>query len=141
LWQLAAEGRLTPQVIIKAFQEARGELQDKFAKTIPTIGQSFQILSDQVSRFFGELGRNSGITDGFSNIIILIANNLKLLSDALVTVAVAYLLRFVPAIYAGTIAMWGQVGAFLALTAEVRTFSAALTLAQAATVGWVGVLG
>ena len=44
LRELGKEGEITAEVILDAFKAARGELEDKFAKTVPTIGQAFTVL-------------------------------------------------------------------------------------------------
>lgn len=140
LRQLAAQGVVTPQVIIDSFREARTELADRFAKTMPTISQAFQRLHDQVLVTFGAFATGEGILNGVAQSIIYLADNLKTLTDIVLTLSIAYALRFVPAIIASTQAAIANTGAFIALAAGVRTWGAAVTLAQAATYGWTGAL-
>lgn len=77
---LGSEGALTAEVILKAFKEARGELSDRFKEAIPTVGQAFEVLRNNLIRFIGELDKSIGATSSFAQAILLAAENL----DALV---------------------------------------------------------
>lgn len=138
---LAAQGKLTPRVIIDAFEEAEGYLSDEFAKTVPTLGQSFQILQDQLLKFIGEVNRSSGAGETLAKSIIFLANNMDTLLDIVVTLSIAWALRFVPALIASTTAALSGVGAFFSLAVGVTSLAQAQALAAAATVGWAGALG
>lgn len=54
LRQLGKEGKITGRVILKAFKEAREELDERFGKTIPTIAEGFVLLGNSLSRLVGE---------------------------------------------------------------------------------------
>jgi tape measure domain-containing protein len=80
---LGKAGRITSNQIIAAFRDAREEIEKRFAKTVPTIAQSFTILKNQILVTFGQLDTSLGISRGFNKIIITIAQNLNLLVDQL----------------------------------------------------------
>lgn len=73
---LGQQGRLTGTAILDAFKEARVELETRFAETVPTIGQSFEILNNAVIRYIGETDRASGVTRLLSRAIIDLSQNL-----------------------------------------------------------------
>lgn len=56
LRKLGEEGRLTTRDIIRSFNEASGELEEKFGRTVPTLSQSIQALKDDVAALTEEVG-------------------------------------------------------------------------------------
>ena len=95
LRDLGTEGKITSKVIISAFQNARVELEERFLKTIPTIGQSFQILSNEVIKFLGDAGKTSGATEQISKAVIGLANNLETFGRVAIGAATALTVVFV----------------------------------------------
>lgn len=77
LRKMGADGKITADTIITAFQQAEGELNDKFAKTVPTIGQSFTVLKNNVIALWGEFVTTSGTVEVLSGLILGLANNLE----------------------------------------------------------------
>ena len=76
LRDLGAAGKITPTVILNAFKAAREELEERFAKTIPTIGQSFQVLENNVLALTGALEQSTGVAGILSRTILGLANNI-----------------------------------------------------------------
>jgi tape measure domain-containing protein len=71
---LAGDGKLTADVLINALLKASKDVDAQFAKTGPTIGQSFTVLKNN----FLALGTTaSPIFDALAKGILLIANNLE----------------------------------------------------------------
>lgn len=89
LRRMGQEGLITAGAIIKAFKEARGELAEKFARTVPTIGQAFVILQNQTLRAIGAIDQATGASAALSRIIILLADNMETLLRVIGAVAVA----------------------------------------------------
>ena len=83
LRDLGAQGAITPQVILGAFQAAREELEERFAKTVPTIGQSFQVLQNQVVALTGAFNQQTGIAGILSKTILGLANNIETVARVL----------------------------------------------------------
>lgn len=65
---LGQDGKITAQVVLDAFAKARGELNDRFATTVPTIGQAFTVLGTKVTglvdQFNALTGANRLLADG-----------------------------------------------------------------------------
>jgi tape measure domain-containing protein len=76
LRQMGEEGRITTDIIIAAFRNARDELERRFARTIPTIGQSFQILQNAFIAFVGDINKSTSIFSVLALILKDIALNL-----------------------------------------------------------------
>lgn len=80
LRELGKDGEISGAVIVRAFANARGEIQDKFAKTVPTAAQSLEILRNNLISFLGEVNKSTGATQLFASVIQLIAKNLDVLA-------------------------------------------------------------
>jgi len=71
---LAGDGKLTADVLINALLKASKDVDEQFAKTGPTIGQSFTVLKNN----FLALGTSaSPVFNALAEGILLIANNLE----------------------------------------------------------------
>ncbi len=79
LRKMGTEGKITSEVILKAFKNMRGEISEKFAKTIPTLAQSFVMLKNSMTKTFGEMSANLGITSSFAKGVILLSKNVDTL--------------------------------------------------------------
>lgn len=87
LRKLGEDGKITGQAVLKAFQDARGELEERFGKTVPTLSQSFQVLKNNFVDFIGRVDASTGITAAFSKAIFAIAKNLDTVVYAIVGLA------------------------------------------------------
>lgn len=76
---LGKAGRITSDQIIAAFRDAREEIEQRFAKTVPTIAQSFTILKNQILVTFGQIDTALGVSRGFNKALVTIAKNLDFL--------------------------------------------------------------
>lgn len=135
LRKMGEAGTLTSDKIIKAFQEARGELQEKFAKSVPTIGDSFIVVGNAITKYAGELDKAYGISSTVSGILIAVANNIDLLAKAVGIATAAWVAYRIAAnasaIAAIASAVVGNVVAFVQLASTVRSASQAMALLNA----------
>ena len=76
LRSMAAEGRLTSDVLVTALTKSKDSVDELFAKTSITIGQSMTMMDNAVVKFVGEAGKTSGAALAISQSIQLVANNL-----------------------------------------------------------------
>lgn len=83
LRKLGQDGKITAETIFSAFANARKELEERFGETVPTIGQAFQVLKNNVTRVFGEFTTSSGASQTFAETLLLIANNVDKVTEAL----------------------------------------------------------
>jgi tape measure domain-containing protein len=97
LRQLGAEGKVTAEVVVGAFREARLELEERFANAVPTLSQAFVVLQNNLLQFVGETDKALGASAGFSQGIIFLADNLELVAGAALVVGAAYAATYVPA--------------------------------------------
>lgn len=88
---LGQEGKITADIVLDAFKQARVELDEKFAKSVPTLGQSFTVLNNSVIKFVGTVNESLGVTSFLSQVILVLANNVDILAAALLVLAISTL--------------------------------------------------
>jgi lambda family phage tail tape measure protein len=91
-------GKITGEVVLKAFKNAREELERRFADTIPTIGQAFIKLSNAITFFSGNLATASGLSVGFARSMIFLAKHMETIFRLLGAAGITGLLLALPTI-------------------------------------------
>lgn len=86
------EQKLTLPVLIKALREGRVEMQERFAKVLPTIGQAFIVLRNRTIEWLGSVSEANGLIDKIAKSILFLAKNIDTLARSLVALASAFLL-------------------------------------------------
>ena len=82
LRKLGEDGKITAEVIFDAFKESREELDERFAKTVPTIAESFVQLSNSVIELAGAFNELTGASG-------LLAEGIGAVASAISTTAAA----------------------------------------------------
>lgn len=135
LRKMGEDGKITAQVVLEAFQKARGELADNFGKSVATVGQSIQVLKNNFLKLIGDFDQANGISSSLAKALLAVANNLDLISKALVIGSAAwaaYRIAALSALGTGVVAaIAGNVLAFGQLAAGVRTAAQATALLNA----------
>lgn len=114
LRQLGADGKITAGAVLKAFQEARQELDDRFGRTVPTLSQSFQVLKNNLLDFFGKLDAQTGTSRALSAALFAVAQNLDLIAKSAAAALAGLVL-----IGGAQLLIRGVVGAVVALNAAI----------------------
>jgi len=81
LRQLGQEGALSAQIVLDAFKEARQELDERFAKTVPTVGQAFEVLQNNIIGAIGKFNEVTGFSKTLAEDILKLANAMQKLGD------------------------------------------------------------
>lgn len=110
LKKMGAEGKLTADLLYKAFKSIEDVIDLKFSKTVSTISQAMEVASNNATRFFGQMGISQAVAGG----ILTLSNNFKELAVAAVGVGTAMLTAFGPQIRAAIVATSNAVKAFMA---------------------------
>lgn len=84
--QLGTEGKITTQIFLKAFKEARVEVAERFAKTLPTAGQALVVLKNQMMGLVGGTMMAGGASSMLGKAILTISDALPKLKDTLLGV-------------------------------------------------------
>jgi tape measure domain-containing protein len=98
LKQLAKEGKITSKVMFDAFQILAAQVDETFAKTVPTVSQAMQVLRNSVEQAFGEFNKQVGFTDTLAKSIIFLSKHVKELAVGAVALGSALLVAFGPAV-------------------------------------------
>ena len=113
LRELGSQGKITSTIILDAFEGAREELDERFGKSVPTIGQAFTVLTNNLTEFVGAADQSAGVSAALSGFIILIADNVGVAAGGVLALSSGIAVAYIPA----------TIGATTVTTA----FSAALT--------------
>lgn len=84
LRKMGAEGKITGDIILKAFRDAREELAERFATTVPTMAEGFQLLENQVLVTVGALDQATGSSSLAGEALVGVVNILKELTPEMV---------------------------------------------------------
>ncbi len=133
LRNMAAQGKLTTDVVVNGLLSQGDSIGREFAKTTSTISQSLEIAGNNVARFFGE---NATVKTGvkiFSDSVILASENIQALGTALTIVAGIMGSRYVGALAMATAAKISDIAASRQqLMAENQQAQSALVAANSA---------
>ncbi|RAZ07117.1 hypothetical protein DP197_16440 [Enterobacter hormaechei subsp. xiangfangensis] len=133
LRNMAAEGKLTTDVIVNGLLSQGDKIGQEFAKTTATISQSLEIANNNITKFFGE---NATVKTGvkiFSDSVISLSENLDVLSANLTIVAGVMGARYVGALTMATSAKISDIAASRQqVVAENQAAQAALVAANSA---------
>ncbi|MCL8096980.1 tape measure protein [Enterobacter hormaechei] len=131
LRNMAAEGKLTTNVIVNGLLSQGDKIGQEFAKTTATISQSLEIANNNITKFFGE---NATVKTGvkiFSDSVISLSENLDVLSTTLTIVAGVMGARYVGALTMATSAKIADIAASRQqVVADNQTAQAALVAAN-----------
>lgn len=129
LRSVAAEGKITGDVLVDALTKSADSVEQLFAKTDVTISQSIGLLSNELTKFIGEAGQSSGAANLLAGSIKLLSENLSLLADAAVVGGIGYITK---AILTKTVAVQADIAASIAQKAAT-TAEAQASIALATT--------
>lgn len=87
LRQMGQDGKITADIIFDAFQNARGELEERFGKAVPTIGQSFQVLKNNVIDLVGRFDQATGSSEAISRALLFVSENLDTIAKVALSAA------------------------------------------------------
>lgn len=85
---MGAEGKITADIVLNAFKNAREELEERFSKSVPTISQSFQVLRNNLVSLVGEFDKSTGASELMSRSLLFIANHLDTIAKLGVSAAI-----------------------------------------------------
>lgn len=128
--ELAAQGKLTTDVVVNGLLSQGAQIGDEFAKTTTTISQAIQVAGNNITKFFGE---NASVKAGvsiFNDAVIGLSENIDILGVALTAVSAVMGSRYVGALTLATQAKLS--GASAAIKQQVAEYNAAkATIASA----------
>ena len=75
LRKLGSDGEITGKIIIEAFLAAEQSIDARFKKSLVTLPQAMQVLTDQATEFFGQMDEGLGISRSLSNMLLTLASD------------------------------------------------------------------
>lgn len=96
LKKAASDGKITGEVLFKAFNSLNAFADSKFGETVTTLSQAVTVFKNKFTEAWGEINSSLGITAGLSALIIGLANNLDILAIAVAAVGAAMTVYFGP---------------------------------------------
>lgn len=75
LRELGQQGLITSDIIIGAFERASESIEEDFAKTVPTIGQSFTVLRNKVLESVAAFNESTKVSEKFAEAVLFVADN------------------------------------------------------------------
>lgn len=102
LRKMAAEGKLTTDVVVKGLLSQGDSIGKEFAKTTRTMSQAFQEAGNNLTKFLGENTTIKSTVSAFSDAVITVSKNLDELSSVLTVIAAVVGSRYVGALAMAT---------------------------------------
>lgn len=129
---MAAQGKLTTEVVVNGLLQQSGAIAKEFANTTVTMGQAFTIATNNITKFVGESSSVSTSIRVFNEGVISLSQNLDVVANAIAAAAVIFGGRFAGALALATKA---RIDDMLAAKAQAKaTAETAAATANAARV-------
>ncbi|ELT7766001.1 tape measure protein [Enterobacter hormaechei] len=130
---MAAEGKLTTDVVVKGLLSQGEAIGSEFAKTTVSISKGLQVAGNNITKFFGENATVKSFAAGFRDSVVSVSENLETLSSVLIVVAGVIGSRYVGALTMATSAKIADIAASRQqVVAENQAAQAALVAANSA---------
>ncbi|HEM7133881.1 TPA: tape measure protein [Providencia rettgeri] len=104
LRKMAAEGKLTTDVVVNGLLSQGNSIGKEFANTTQTMSQALQAAGNNITKFFGESSTVQSFVSVFNDSVVAISSNLESLSTILTAVALVMGGRYVGALTMATMA-------------------------------------
>lgn len=125
---MARAGEITAPILISSFLAMSDIITGPFNTATLTIAQAFNVLTNNLTVYVGELGKTTGAQQAFVNTILFVANNLDTFARIIGAVSIALGVNF--AVQAVGAAVRGlQILAAAALANPFTALIAAITIA------------
>ena len=85
---MAAEGKLTTDVVVNGLLSQGDEIGKEFANTVTTISQAMQTAGNNITKFFGENSTVKSFVSTFNTSVVSVSENIEGLSAILASAAV-----------------------------------------------------
>lgn len=85
--QMGRDGQITTKLILEAFEAQADYLEEEFAKTIPTVGQAWQVFRNQLQLWLGTSDQTLQASRSLAEGIIWLGKNLDTVMKILLSLA------------------------------------------------------
>lgn len=130
---MAAEGKLTTDVLLTAFRDMAPTVEKEFGNTVLTMGQAFTVATNNITKFIGESSSVNTALNIFNQGVITLSENLGTIANVIGVVSTIIGGRYVSALVLASAAkVKGALDAQALAKAELQTAQAAQFSANAA---------
>jgi len=129
---MAAQGKLTTEVVVNGLLKQSDAIAKEFANTALTMGQAFTVATNNITKFVGESSSVSTSIKIFNQGVISLSENLDVVANVVATAAVIFGGRFT-----GALAMATKARVDDALAARAQAVATAQSTAATATAAGV----
>lgn len=77
LRELAFQGKLTSDIVIRALESQAGVIQKEFDGMSVTVGDAMTVLQNAIAETIGKMNESTGATDQLSQTVLALANRVK----------------------------------------------------------------
>lgn len=133
LRSMAAEGKLTTDVVVKGLLGQGDAIAKEFSNTVMTMGQAFQVAGNNITKFVGE---STSVQTGlkvFNDTVISLSENIDIAAGAVTAFAVVLGGRYVGALALATQAKISDILAARSQSAAIAASTAAAATAATVT--------
>ncbi|HHN8405031.1 TPA: tape measure protein [Morganella morganii] len=95
---MAAEGKLTTDVVVNGLLSQGAAIGEEFSKTTQTMSQALQEAGNNITKFFGENTTVQSFVSAFNDAVVIVSNNLESLTNVLLIAAGVMGSRYVGAL-------------------------------------------
>lgn len=135
---MAADGKLTSDVIVEAVTAAGGKLAEQAGNMQVTLGGSLTVLKNNFSALVDDVLNSSGVMSVFAQGILFVANNLQTIGQVIGAIGFAYLFQMLNALQVTSYKVgfaFGRMAAIMLANPFVAVAAAAVGLLAA--LGWL----
>lgn len=118
---MAAQGKLTTEVVVNGLLSQGDAIAKEFSNTTLTMGQSFTVATNNITKFVGESSSVISTLNVFNQAVIGISENLDVVAGLVAAAAAIYGGRFVGALAAATTAQATNIKSTIQGIAATRT--------------------
>ncbi|HHH0005847.1 TPA: tape measure protein [Yersinia enterocolitica] len=130
---MAAEGKLTTDVVVNGLLKQSDAIAKEFGNTVLTMGQAFTVASNNITKFIGESSSVNTALNIFNQGVITLSENLGTIANVIGVVSTIIGGRYVSAlVLASATKVKGALDAQALAKAELQTAQAAQFAANAA---------
>jgi len=118
---MAAQGKLTTEVVVNGLLKQSDAIAKEFANTTTTMGQAFTIATNNITKFVGESSSVSTTINAFNKGVISLSENLDVVAQAVGAAALIFGGRFIGALALATQNQARQAAASLSQAVATRS--------------------
>jgi len=118
---MAAQGKLTTEVVVNGLLQQSDKIAKEFANTAMTMGQAMTTATNNITKFVGESSSMSTTINVFNKGVISLSENLDVVAEAVGLAALVFGGRFVSALAMATIQQGRQAAASINQAVATRS--------------------